>query len=295
MATVSSGSKAERFGFIAEHGSALGVRYLCAWLQVSRSGYYKWKHRPESPRAARARTLSIKIEQLYYQHETNYGSPRIYAALRAKGLIVNLKPVERIMREMGLLGKAARIYRQKAAPKRFYAKLPNLRLELGSPTEINQQWVGDLTYLKVGKDYQYLAFVLDLFSRRVIGWSLGNHKTAELTREAIRQAIRYRRLKKGLIFHTERGPEYGAYLIQNELKRHGIASSMNRPRYVTDNAQMESFFQSLKRETYHGIHFNTESELRIALSDYMMNYYNKKRAHSALGYISPNQYECINN
>nr|WP_108163227.1 IS3 family transposase [Saccharospirillum sp. MSK14-1] len=294
MATVSSASKAERFGFIAEHGAALGIRYLCDWLLVSRSGYYKWRHRPESSRAAKARALGIKIEQVFYQHDTNYGSPRVCEALRAKGYKVNHKAVERIMREMGLVGKAARIYRQKAAPKRFYAKLPNLRLELGSPTEINQQWVGDLTYLKVGKEYQYLAVVLDLYSRRVIGWSLGDNKSAELTREAIRQAIRYRKLKDGLIFHTDRGPEYGAYLIQDELKRHGITSSMNRPKYVTDNAHMESFFQSLKTEKYHGEHYQSKSELRIALGDYMMNYYNKKRMHSALGYVSPNKHEILN-
>ncbi len=132
---------------------------------------------------------------------------------------------------------------------------------------------------------------MDLYSRRILGWTLGENKTAELTRSAIKKALRHRTVKPGLIFHTDRGSEYGAYLIQDELKRAGIKSSMNRPEYVTDNAHMESFFQSMKTECIHGLSFKTESELRITLNWYLDDYYNKQRIHTSIGYTSPIKYE----
>lgn len=291
MASVSSGSKAERFGYIARYGSELGVRYLCHWLNVSRSGYYKWRKRLESERDQANRRLLKKIENIFFKHETNYGSPRVHAALREQGELVNRKRVERLMREAGLVGKAGRLYRRKAVPDKFYTKLPNLRFDKPAPTGMNQQWVGDLTYIKVNRQWCYLAVVMDVYSRRVLGWSLGRYKTAELTRASIRQALRHREVRPGLIFHTDRGSEYGAYLIQDELRRVGIKSSMNRPKYVTDNAHMESFFQSMKTECVRGISFKSERDLRLTLSHYLDRYYNRQRLHSSLGYTSPINYE----
>lgn len=291
MATVSSGSKRERFGFINTYGSLLGVRYLCAWLNVSPSGFYKWRQRKESDRDKSNRGLSERIEQLFDRHQTNYGSPRIHAALRDEGIKVNRKRVERLMRVSGLVGKAGRVYRRKALAEKFYTKMPNLRVNAPAPNGINQQWVGDLTYLKVGSEWRYLAVVMDLYSRRILGWSFGEYKTAELTRAALRQATQHRRLQQGLIFHTDRGSEYGAYLIQDELKRAGILSSMNRPKYVTDNAHMESFFQSMKTECIREVSFRNESELRATLSWYLDDYYNQHRHHSSIGYTSPENYE----
>ena len=291
MAKVSSGNKAEKFGFIDSFGSILGVRYLCHWLQVSPAGFYKWRNRKESARAKDNRILCQKIEKVFFEHDTNYGSPRVYEELRQQGEIVNHKRVERLMRESGLVGKAGRIYRRKALPEKFYIKMPNLKKDMPAPVEVNRQWVGDLTYIKVAGQWQYLAVVMDLYSRRIIGWSLGENKTAELTRSAIRKALNYRKVKPGLIFHTDRGSEYGAFLIQNELSRAGIKSSMNRPKFVTDNAHMESFFQSMKTECITEVTFNSESELRMTLSWYLNSYYNKKRLHSSIGYKSPETYE----
>lgn len=291
MATVSNGSKAERFGYIARYASELGVRYLCDWLDVSVSGYYKWCHRKRSAREQDNQTLIKKIEAIFFAHNTNYGSPRVHAALREAGVYVNRKRVERLMREAGLVGKAGRIYRRKALPEKYYTKMPNLRKDMSPPSAVDQQWVGDLTYLKVAGQWRYLAVVMDVYSRRILGWSLGAYKTAELTRASLRQALRHRVVKPGLLFHTDRGSEYGAYLIQDELKRVGIQSSMNRPKSVTDNAHMESFFQSMKTECIHGVTFKDERELRLTLSHYLNRYYNHQRIHSSLGYTNPVDYE----
>ena len=293
MATVSSGSKAERFGFIADYGSVLGVRYLCDWLKVSANGFYKWRKRPESQRNKENKILIAKIELLFKKHRGNYGSPRIHAELRRQGIIVNHKRVERLMRHAGLVGKAAVIYRRKPAPDKFYTKMDNLRKDLPIPEKKNEQWVADLTYLKVAGEWRYLAAVMDLFSRRIIGWSLGKNKTAELTRQSLRAALKHRDVKPGLIFHTDRGSEYGAYIIQDELRLEGALASMNRPSAVTDNAHMESFFQSMKTEAIHGINFSTEHDLRMAISYYINRYYNRERLHSSIGYVSPVNYEAM--
>lgn len=293
MAGVSSGSKTERFGFIDRFGSELGVRYLCDWLDVSYSGFYKWRKRGETARDRENRELAKKIEDIFFANHTNYGTPRVTMALHDRGIEVNHKRVERIMRESGLVGKAGRIYRRKALPEKFYTKMPNLKKDMPPPKTVDTQWVGDLTYLKVGSQWRYLAIVMDLYSRRVLGWALGENKTAELTRSALRQALRHRTVKAGLIFHTDRGSEYGAYLIQDELKRFGIRSSMNRPRYVTDNAHMESFFQSMKTECIYGSSFDSESQLRKTLSWYLDEYYNQQRIHTSIGGTNPLNYERI--
>lgn len=197
------------------------------------------------------------------------------------------------MREAGLVGKVATLYRRTPAIQKFFLQHKNLKLNAPTPNAINQRWVADLTYIRVKEEWSYLAVVLDVFSRRVIGWSLGPNKGAELTLRALKNALKVRQPKKGLIFHTDRGVEYGAHLIQNQLKRHGIKPSMNRPGKCTDNAHMESFFHSLKAERIHGERFRSGSELRMALNGYINQFYNQKRLHSGVGYNSPAEYEEI--
>lgn len=291
MATVPSGAKKERFRFINEHEAVFGARYLCRCLNVSPSGFYKWRDRPESSRSRANKELLGKIEKVFTDNHGNYGSPRVYLALRASGEKVNHKRVERIMRDSGLIGKAARLYRREPLTERAFLKKPNLRFNKAAPTGINQQWVGDITYLKVDAKWHYLAVVMDLFSRRILGWSLGQNKSAELTHSALMKALSHRVVKKGLIFHTDRGSEYGANLIQDELTHQGLKSSMNRPKSITDNIHMESFFQSMKTECYHGLSFNTEDELRSVLSYYLDGYYNATRIHTSIGNIAPILYE----
>lgn len=293
MAPVSGGSKEERFGFIARYGTEMGVTYLCKWFGVSRAGYYAWRNRPLSPRALRNQSLLEKITRIHEDSDTSYGSPRVYAQLLREGEQVSLGRVERLMCKAGLVGKAARIYRRHALAKAFYNSLPNLRLDLGMPEAINEQWVGDVTYLKLAGQWRYLAVVMDLYSRRIIGWKLSAYRTAEVTREALRQAISTRQITSGLIFHTDRGSEYGAWLMQDELKKHGILPSMNRAESVTDNAHMESFFRSMKTEAIHGIEFSSEHELRMVIARYVDCFYNEKRLHSGLGYKTPTECERV--
>ena len=291
MAGVSSRTKAERFSFIKDSSAALGVRYLCGLFEVSFQGFYQWRERQESDRVRCNRQLTGVIENIFVENDGNYGSPRITTELHNRGFKVNHKRVERLMRDMGLVGKAAKLYRRKARPERFFMKHPNYRLNMPAPSKVNQQWAGDITYLKVNGNWCYLAVVMDLFSRRIIGWSVGLKRNAELTRSALLKALSHRKVDEGLIFHTDRGQEYGGYLIQDELRKAGIKSSMNRPESLTDNIHVESFFRTLKTECYHGLAFKNEGELRIALSYYLDSYYNTKRIHTGIGSTAPIQFE----
>ena len=200
---------------------------------------------------------------------------------------ISEKRVERLMREHGLVGKAGRIYRRKARAAAIYMKLKNLRINAPLPSGINQQWVADLTYIRVGGHWRYLAVVMDRYSRRILGWSLGKYKTAELVLASVRQALKGRKVKPGMIFHTDRGVEYGAGVVQNTSTDKGILPSMNRPGHVTDNAHMESFFQSMKTEIIRGVTFHSESDLRLSLAEYLDVYYNHDRLHSSIDYRSP--------
>lgn len=287
MATVSSGNKTERFGFIERFGCVLGVGYLCNWLKVSPSGFYKWRDRGLSNRAKENQALAEHIRRIFAESRGTYGSPRVHAQLRREGVKVSRSRVERLMRKAGLVGKAARVYRRKPLAKRLYESLPNLRLDRPAPTQKNEQWVGDVTYLKVGGEWRYLAVVMDLYSRRIIGWKLSPNRTAELTRSALRMGLSTRKVGPGLIFHTDRGTEYGAWLMQQELKKYGLLSSMNRAETMNDNAHMESFFRSLKTEAIKGVKFKTEHELRMTLASYIDEFYNVERLHSGLGYKTP--------
>lgn len=258
---------------------------------MSRSGYYAWCNRPASARAKEDHRLIRKIEHAHQQSAGRYGSPRVHQVLARQGIHVGRKRVERLMRDAGLAGRVATLYRRIPGMEKFFARHKNLRVDAGPATAMDQQWVADLTYIRVSKQWRYLATVMDVYSRKVVGWSLGENKTAELTLRALKQALKARQPKPGLIFHSDRGSEYCAHLLQNELERQGIRCSMNRPGRCTDNGHMESFFHSLKAELIHGEEFRNERELRLALSGYINQFYNRSRLHSALGYLSPVEYE----
>ena len=197
------------------------------------------------------------------------------------------------MRDMGLVGKVAILYRRKALPKNSCITVGNQRRHLPAPTAINQQWAGDVTYLKVDGRWSYLAVILDLCSRRIVGWELSESRTTDLTVSALRKALLHRDVKRGMLFHSDRGAEYGAHHFQKELERAGIRPSMNRPGHMTDNAHVESFFRTMKTESFHGMHFGSVSELRMTLACYIDDYYNTERLHSSLGYSNPDDYERI--
>jgi len=290
VATVSCGTTSERYQFIARNRE-LGVKYLCGWLKVSRGGFYDWRKREESERLKADKRLIQQITTIHQESRGTYGSPRVYQALKRQGIKVAQKRVERLMRENGLQGRMVTVTNRQPGLNRFKAAGDNLRLQAEAVTGINQQWVADVTYLKLNGIWFYLAVVMDLYSRRILGWSLANHRTTELTLAALSYAVRGRDLEGVKIFHTDRGIEYTAYKFRNAVEKHGFNSSFNRPGKCTDNAHMESFFHTLKAELIRGRVFQSEDELRYALNSYINQFYNHKRLHSGIGYHAPAEYE----
>jgi putative transposase len=272
VATVSGGSASERFGFIQRHGQKLGIKYLCSWLDVSRSGYYAWLKRPLSLRAKADGDLLEHIHRVFIANRQTYGSPRVFQALKREGILTSEKRVARLMRENALRARALKTYSKPAKVKFFYKAIKNHRKNSDKATEINQQWSGDITYLKVGARWHYLAVVIDLFSRRVIGWAFGKNKTTALTLKALQLAINKRKPTDTVLFHTDRGAEYRAHVVQQFLIKHKIKASMNRPDCCTDNAEVESFFHSLKADLIRGNKFESMNKLHSKLKGYL-NYY----------------------
>ncbi|NQY66796.1 MAG: IS3 family transposase [Flavobacteriales bacterium] len=290
VATVSGGTTSERFEFV-ERYREIGVVFLCKWLGVTPQGFYAWTKRKASKRYHKDQKLLRKITKIFIQSEGRYGSPRVYKALKNTGVSVGRKRVERLMREAGLKGRVVRVTRRHPVMKKFKRDGKNLLREVSKPTGINQVWVADVTYLKVKGQWKYLATVMDLYSRRIIGWSLSSTRTAELTCTTLLYALRKRGYPKGVMFHTDRGIEYLAKDFQKMLKRWGFKHSLNRLGYCTDNAFMESFFHSLKAELIRGNKYQRVQELYKALSEYINKFYNTVRLHSGLDYVSPIQYE----
>lgn len=266
---------------------------LCHWLSVSKSGYYDWRHREPSKHALKDIQLGQIIVEIYHQSRGTYGSPRVHEALKKKGYNVGKKRVERLMQRHSLVGRVVKVTKRIPGLKRFQAKGENLRRSTPCASQINQIWVGDVTYLKVKGQWHYLATVMDIYSRRIIGWSLGKDRTVNLTLRALKYALKNRTPKKDMIFHTDRGIEYAAYRYQDELSKHGIRHSVNRLGYCTDNAHMESFYHSLKAELIRGRVFKSEQELRYCLNSYINQFYNHKRLHSGIGYLPPSEFERI--
>lgn len=197
------------------------------------------------------------------------------------------------MRKNGLVARSIRHYRKGAKMHEFYLSITNKRLEAGPPNAINQQWVGDITYLKVDGRWVYLATIMDLYSRRIIAWGLSKKRGVKLTQRVLKQALRRREPEPGLIFHSDRGSEYRARVLQEFAESKEIVSSMNRPFRSTDNAEMESFFKTLKGDLIRGSVFKTLDDLRKRLRAYIDYFYNRERLHSSLGYKSPVEYEAI--
>jgi transposase InsO family protein len=264
---------------------------MCNWLNVSRSGYYDWCKRSISNRSKNNARLDQEITAIHLQSRGTYGSPRVHRTLKTKGYFVGKKRVERLMREHGLRGRVVRVTRRQPGLKRFKASGNYLWQKIEATKGINQVWVADITYLKVKGKWSFLSTVMDVHSRRILGWSLGRDRTTKLTLTSLGNALKNRPIKNDLIFHTDRGIEYTAFRFQDELKKNGIRHSVNRPGCCTDNAHMESFYHTLKAELIRGTVFDNEDELRYSLNSYINQFYNHKRMHSGIGYVSPAVYE----
>jgi transposase InsO family protein len=233
------------------------------------------------------------IKRVHLESRGVYGSPRIHKELKKQGWQVNIKRVERLMRVYGIQGRVIKVTRRQPGLHRFCKRGKNLRIAQPEPTAIDKVWTADITYLKLGNQWAYLSVVMDLYSRRIIGWSLGKRRTVDLTLTALNYALRRRKIKPGLIFHTDRGIEYTAYRFREVLKEKGILASVNRPGYCQDNAHMESFFHTLKAELVRGRHFQCVNHLRKQLNSYINQFYNHKRLHSGIGYNCPAKYELM--
>jgi len=267
------------------------VSALCRRYGVSRAGFYRARRRGPSAHAEQDRQLVGEIARLFAAHHERYGSPRLHRLLRAAGWVVSRRRVARLMRAAGLRARAVRGYRAKARLHRRYAQHPN-RLWTTTVERPNQVWVGDITYLRVGTGWRYLAVVMDQYSRRVLAWTLTRRRTAAVTCGVLTRAAHARGAggaPHGVIFHSDRGSEYMGAPFCTRVARLGFVQSAS-VRGPGDNAHMESFFHSLKAELTRGVVFTDERQLRRALQQYM-HYYNTRRLHSSLSYRSPLAFE----
>ena len=260
-------------------------------LAVSRSGYYAWLARPAPRRAERNAALLVHIRAAYERGRRTYGAPRIHQALRQHGITGGRHRIARLMRREGIVACTERRFRWTATPRSELPAAPNRLQRAFSAPAPNRRWVSDITSLRTGQGWLHLAIVLDLFSRRVVGWAVHATLTQALVREALAMALAERRPAPGLLFHSDRGGQYLSASVQELLDAHGIVASTNRPATCLDNAVAESFFHTLKTELVYHHHYRTREEARLAIFDYIATFYNRTRLHSSVGYRSPDQHE----
>lgn len=278
--------------FIQEHEGVFPVSRMCAVSGVSRSRYYAWKRRGPSPREKANARLATEIEVVYTASRGTYGSPRVHAALAARGVHCGRHRVARLMRAQGLAGRTPR--RRRPITTRQQAGntvAPNVLNRDFSATRPDQKWVADITYLDTDEGWLYLAVILDLFSRRVIGWSMADHLQTPLVRAALDMALASRHLTDDMIHHSDRGCQYTSAAYRERLDALGVVTpSMSRTGDCYDNAVAESFFGTLKTECACR-HFASHTEARCAVFEFIEVWYNRQRLHSSLGYLSPEAFE----
>jgi len=273
------------FAFIEKQSSQFPVDLMCDVLVVSRSGYYTWRRRSPSAQAVRREQLVERIQQVHQESRQRYGSPRIHAELRAQGTSCNPNTVAKLMRLRGIRSKMRRRFVVRTTDSRHGHPIVVNRLQRQfRQTSANQAWVADITYIPTAEGWLYLAAVMDLYSRKIVGWATADHLRAELPIMALRMALLERRPPKELLHHSDRGVQYDCDDYQHLMAQHGLLASMSRRGDCYDNAVMESFFGTLKTELTHHENFTTREEARQTLFEYIEVFYNRKRRHSALGY-----------
>ncbi len=280
-----------KFAFIDAEKAAFPISVLCGALGVARSGYYAWRRRPVPPRLKADARLRVEIAATHKRSRGTYGSPRVHKELQARGLRVGKKRVERLMREGGIVARRKRRFRRTTDSNHPAPIAPNIvqrKFEVAQP---NKAWVTDVTYVWTLEGWLYLAAILDLFSRRVVGWAASANNDRFLALTALNRALASRKIQPGLVHHSDRGSPYASEEYRRALSAKGLVSSMSRKGDCWDNAVAESFFATLKGElTDHETYATRDAAIR-SIGDYIDGFYNPQRRHSTIGYISPIEFE----
>jgi putative transposase len=282
------------FAWIEERKGQWPISLMCRVLEVSRSGFYAWRSREPSAADIRHEELTEEVKEIHAQVKARYGSPRIHAELVARGHECCVNTVAQVMREAGIAAKTKRKFRQTTDSNHPYPVAENVLDRNFDPEKPNMSWVADVTYIATREGWLYLAVVEDLFSRRVVGWSMDATMTSRLVVDALEMALSGR-LKgsssSGLVAHSDRGSQYASEHYQRVLSEEGIECSMSRRGNCWDNAAVESFFASLKKELVHDEDYATREEAKASIFEYIEAFYNRVRRHSSLGYVAPAEYE----
>jgi transposase InsO family protein len=280
-----------KFAFIDAEKADFTIAALCRVLEVTRQGYYAYVSRKPSVRMLREQALHARLRALSVEHQGRYGSPRMHRQLRADGFCVSKRRVERAMRGLGLNVVVPPRWRATTKPNALHPNAPNTLGRDFTASRPNERWVTDITYVWTDEGWAYVAAILDLYSRAVVGWAMSARLDTTLAVVALQAASRRRGETKGLLHHSDRGCQYTSSRYQEALAGLGITASMSRKGNCWDNAVAESFFSTLKRELVARRKWANRSQLRTALFEYLESYYNRRRLHSALGYKTPEQIE----
>jgi putative transposase len=283
-----------RFRFVEAEKAHYPIRLMCRCLAVSRSGYYAWRKRPRSARVQQDARLRVEIAASHAASRRTYGSPRILRDLREEGHRVSRKRVARLMRDLGLEGRRKRRFRATTDSRHRFPVAPNVLMRDFDVAAPNTAWVTDITYLATLDGWLYLAVILDLFSRRVVGYAMSERIDRALVLEALGQALGQRPGVRDLIHHSDRGSQYASHDYRKALDQAGITCSMSRRGDCWDNAVVESFFGTLKMELLYELPLQTSEATRSAVADYLEAFYNVRRRHSSLDYQSPVEFELKN-
>lgn len=278
----------------AEHSIAA----LCRAFAVSASGYYQWSQRQNQPglRAVKNQQLQEQVRRIHQDSRQTYGSPRIMMALRQSGQRHGRNRIARLMRQQGICGRQKRRFRVRTTDSNHQEPVaPNRLAKLPTPQRANQVWVADITYVATAQGWVYAAAILDLYSRRVVGWSVSSQINTALVLGALQMALCHRQPPAGLIFHSDRGVQYASLQYRRALEVAAMVASMSRQANCYDNATMEAFWSTLKLELIYRRSFDNETQVRAALFEFIEVFYNRQRLHSALGYCAPADFECASN
>lgn len=280
-----------KFAFIEEHRPLWRLGRMCRMLGVSKAGYFSWRYRPESRHGGEDRALTARIQVIHGASRKTYGSPRVHRELRVQGTDISRKRVERLMRTAGMRVRPQARYVVTTDSDHDHPIAPNLLQQDFTAAGPNQRWVTDITYVPTGEGWLYVAAIMDLFSRRIVGWAMRHHMDRTLVLAALDMAIGQRNPRQGLIHHSDRGCQYASEDYRRALANHGMVASMSRRACCYDNAAMESFWHTLKVELIHRHHFQTRAEATQAIFEFIEVFYNRLRQHSAIGYVSPVAFE----